>query len=74
MPLGTFGYDDFTIDWYEVFMAWGLDLAELKQLAMNSILFSSMSEEEKQVNYGHRFQPLCFQNISNISNNFINIL
>ena len=50
IPIGTFGYDDFTIDWYEVFMAWGLDLAELKQLAMNSILFSSMSEEEKQVN------------------------
>ena len=50
IPVGTFGYDDFTIDWYEVFMAWGLDLAELKQLAMNSILSSSMSEGEKQVN------------------------
>ena len=46
---GTFGYDDFTIDWYEVFMAWGLDLPELKQLAMNAISFSSMSHEEKQV-------------------------
>ena len=66
MPLGTFGYDDFTIDWYEVFMAWGLDLAELKQLAINSILFSSMSEEEKQVNYRHSFQPLCFERISAI--------
>ena len=56
---GTFGYDDFTIDWYEVFMAWGLDLAEMKQLAMNSILFSSMSDEEKQVN--------CKQNNTNSS-------
>ena len=30
-------------------MAWGLDLAELKQLAMNSIQYSSMTDEEKQV-------------------------
>ena len=73
MPVGTFGYDDFTIDWYEVFMAWGLDLAELKQLAMNSILFSSMSEEEKQVNCRQRgidflniFQPIGFENFNAI--------
>ena len=46
---GTFGYDSFTVDWYEVFMAWGLDLAELKQLAMNSLRYSSLTDEEKEV-------------------------
>ena len=34
-------------------MGWGLDLAELKQLAMNSILYSSMTNEEKEVNLIH---------------------
>ena len=45
------GYDSFTVDWYEVFMAWGLDLAELKQLAINSLKYSSMTEEDKRVRY-----------------------
>ncbi len=30
-------------------MAWGLDLTELRQLAKNALLYSSMSEQEKQV-------------------------
>ena len=52
IPLaGTFGYNSFTVDWYEVFMAWGLDLAELKQLAMNSLRYSSLSDEEKEVKF-----------------------
>ena len=32
-------------------MAWGLDLAELKQLALNSLKYSSMTEEDKRVRY-----------------------
>ena len=31
---GTFGYDHFTIDWYEAYMAWGLDLLDLKNIAL----------------------------------------
>ena len=35
-------------DFYTAFMAWGLDLKGLKQLAMNSLLYSAMEPEEKE--------------------------
>jgi adenosine deaminase CECR1 len=35
-------------DFYVAFMAWGLDLRSLKQLAMNSLIYSAMSDEEKR--------------------------
>ena len=38
----------FSHDYYEAFMAWDLDLRELKQLALNSLLHSAMGPEEKQ--------------------------
>jgi len=44
---GTMGYDNITTDWYEIFMAWGLDLADLKTIAINSLNYSGMSPTEK---------------------------
>lgn len=44
---GSFGYNEFTVDWYLAFMAWGLDLVDLKQLAKNSLEYSAMSDSEK---------------------------
>jgi len=38
----------FSYDFYVAFMAWGLDLKGLKQLAMNSLLYSAMDQEEKE--------------------------
>ncbi|MDA2925139.1 hypothetical protein MYX65_10920, partial [Acidobacteria bacterium AH-259-L09] len=38
----------FSYDFYTAFMAWGLDLKGLKQLAMNSLLYSAMEPEEKE--------------------------
>lgn len=35
-------------DFYVAFMAWGLDLRDLKQLAMNSLLHSAMNPDEKR--------------------------
>jgi adenosine deaminase CECR1 len=35
-------------DFYAAFMAWGLDLRSLKQLAMNSLIYSAMNPGEKQ--------------------------
>jgi len=38
----------FSYDFYAAFMAWGLDLKCLKQLAMNSLLYSAMAPKEKE--------------------------
>jgi adenosine deaminase CECR1 len=38
----------FSHDFYAAFMAWGLDLRCLKQLAMNSLLYSAMAPDEKE--------------------------
>lgn len=54
---GSFGVDQFTIDWYEVFMAWGLDLADLKQLALNSLQYSGMSQTEKTEAIEQKWTP-----------------
>ena len=35
-------------EFYVAFMAWGLDLRSLKQLAMNSLIYSAMSGDEKR--------------------------
>lgn len=35
-------------DFYEAFMSWSLDLKCLKQLAMNSLIYSAMEPEEKE--------------------------
>jgi adenosine deaminase CECR1 len=39
----------FSYDYYAAFMAWGLDLKCLKQLAMNSLIYSAMDPEEKEI-------------------------
>ena len=45
----TFGYDSFTVDWYEAFMGWGLDLADMRQLANNSLTYSSLDDAGKAI-------------------------
>ena len=46
---GRMGYDEFTVDWYEAFMAWGINLADMKQFANNSLQYSTMSAKQKSV-------------------------
>ena len=38
----------FSYDFYAAFMGWGLDLRCLKQLAMNSLIYSAMDPKEKE--------------------------
>ncbi len=42
---GSFGYNDLTVDYYMIYMAWGLDLYDLKVIANNSIKYSMIPEE-----------------------------
>ena len=45
---GSFGYNDLTVDYYMAFMSWGLNLFDLREIANNSIKFSSITEEVRQ--------------------------
>ena len=55
---GTFGYDSFTVDWYYAFLSWGLDLADLKLLARNSLQYSSMTPNEVRYAISEKWHPL----------------
>jgi adenosine deaminase CECR1 len=41
---GFMGYEGVTLDYLYVFLSWELDIADLKQLVLNSIKYSSVSE------------------------------
>lgn len=53
----TFGYDSFSVDWYEAFMGWGINLADMKQLAFNSLNYSSMGDNEKTTAINNKWLP-----------------
>ena len=44
---GLFGYTGVTPDFWSIFLAWELDLRDLKKLCINSIQYSSLAKEEK---------------------------
>ena len=54
---GSFGYDHVTVDWYQAFMAWGLRLADLKLLALNSLRHSGMSVSEIRAAIDMKWEP-----------------
>ena len=54
---GTFGYDNVTVDWYMVYLGWGLNLGDLKQIALNSLLYSGMTEAEKSDAIEKKWRP-----------------
>lgn len=44
----VFGYEGLAYDYWAAYMAWGLDLRDLKQISKNGILYSSLTELEKK--------------------------
>lgn len=44
---GFMSYEGTTLDYVYAYLAWDLDLADLKQLCLNSLIYSSVSEVEK---------------------------
>lgn len=45
---GFMGYEGVTLDYLYVFLSWDLDIADLKKLCLNSLTYSSITDEEKQ--------------------------
>ncbi len=45
---GVFGNDGLSYDFWEALLAWDLDLADLKRLALNSMEYSAMTKAEKR--------------------------
>lgn len=48
---GSFGYNELTVDYYLSFMAWDLNLFDLKEIANNSIKYSLASNAVKSIGY-----------------------
>ncbi len=48
---GSFGYNELTVDYYMAFMAWGLNLADLKEIANNSIIYSTIPDQVKSIGF-----------------------
>ena len=44
---GFFDAKGVTLDYLLIYLAWGLDLADLKQFCLNSLEFASISEEDR---------------------------
>ena len=42
------GYEGVTLDYLYAFLSWDLDIADLKKLCLNSILYASITDEEKK--------------------------
>jgi adenosine deaminase CECR1 len=45
---GFFGYEGVTLDYLYAYLAWDLDIRDLKKLSLNGITYSSVSEESKK--------------------------
>jgi len=45
---GTFGYDHLSVDWFQAYVAWSLNLADLKQISQNSLIYSGLTPAELQ--------------------------
>ena len=46
---GFLGYVGVSYDYYEAYMSWDLDISSLKRISQNSLRYSGMSQQEKQV-------------------------
>ena len=43
-----YGYQGVSYDYYQLFLAWGIDISGLKVLSQNGIKYSALSESAKQ--------------------------
>lgn len=65
---GSFGYDGVTVDWYAAYISWGLNVGDLKQLALNSLKYSAMSDSEKNDAINNYWMPSWNEYINKMKN------
>ncbi|ELU04955.1 hypothetical protein CAPTEDRAFT_218760 [Capitella teleta] len=63
---GIYGNDFFTVDWYQAFMSWGLDLADMRKLALTSLTHSGMSKMDSSEAIESKWKPMWNQYIATI--------
>ncbi|TNV71978.1 hypothetical protein FGO68_gene16774 [Halteria grandinella] len=59
---GFFDYEGVVLDYVYAYLAWDLNLADLKKLCINSLEFASISAEEKarfMPMFNHKWQKFC---------------
>mmetsp|Transcript_36896 Transcript_36896/g.56488 ORF Transcript_36896/g.56488 Transcript_36896/m.56488 type:complete len:135 (+) Transcript_36896:1203-1607(+) len=54
---GFMNYHGVTLDYVYAYLAWGLDMADLKQLVLNTIKYGSITEDEKEKLTKEFFEP-----------------
>lgn len=64
---GILGNDGLSYDFWEAIMAWKLDLQAIKQLALNSLVYSAMTDAEKSAAIG-RWEKLWDRWVSRMDN------
>ena len=65
---GSFGYDGVTVDWYAAYISWGLNVGDLKQLALNSLNYSAMNDSEKNNAINNYWRPSWNEYITKMKN------
>ena len=81
---GSFGYNELTVDYYMAFMSWGINLYDLREIANNSIKYSSITEATRQEGFAkftaqwskfvdHMYGHICNNAIISSNQNQINI-
>jgi adenosine deaminase CECR1 len=63
---GIYGNEYFTVDWYLAFMSWGLDLADMKKLALTSLTHSTMPQWESEALFEEKWRPMWNDYISSV--------
>lgn len=65
---GFFGYEGVTLDYVYATGAWTLSIRDLKQLSLNGIKYSSISDAEKQYLREQVFEPKWKQWVEDVNN------
>ncbi|ESO01158.1 hypothetical protein HELRODRAFT_82370 [Helobdella robusta] len=65
---GTMGYDTVVVDWYVAYVGWGLELGDLKKIALNSLVYNGLTDAERNVAIEQKWRPSWNEYITKMKN------